>query len=126
MTIYSYTKVWKIEKKIYAFSNFKLPVPINPNDLLYFGVTATSIFILGKVIPIATAIPPVLRFIFVPYGAMSFFRKKKLDGKNPILYFVGYIRYIFLERGTYIERFHVQTAKKEEVVILNWNCSRVN
>ena len=30
VTIYSYSKVWKVEKRIYAIQNLVLPVPIDP------------------------------------------------------------------------------------------------
>ena len=36
VTVYSYRKVWFVEKKIYAFQNIVLPFPIAPYEVLEF------------------------------------------------------------------------------------------
>lgn len=120
--IYSYAKVWKIEKKIYSISNIPLPTPLNPYDLLSFVGIAIFILILGKIIPAITVIPVVLRFVAFPYIIANYLMKKKLDGKNPIKYFIGCIRYFFVVKGTYMQTFRRHPEKKERIA-LKWNCS---
>lgn len=120
--IYSYTKVWKWEKKIYSISNIPLPMPVNPYDLLYFVGFALLMVVLGKIIPAITAIPVVLRFVAFPYIITTYLMKKKVDGKNPIKYFAGCIRYFFMERGSYLQTFKRHPDRKEKLSI-KWNCS---
>lgn len=120
--IYSYTKVWKWEKKIYAISNIPLPVPVNPFDLLYFIGIALFMLILGKIIPSITAVPVVLRFVAFPYIVTNYLMKKKVDGKNPIKYFIGCMRYFFLTRGAFLQAFKRHPEKKEKIT-LKWQCS---
>lgn len=121
--LYSYKKVWKISYKIYSIANINLPVPVDPYDLLYFFGAAGFILILGNIFPVLKNIPPVLSYVALPYGVMKFLTKKKLDGKNPIKYFVGYLYHIFVERNTYIERFKTYPYKREERLKLRWFCS---
>lgn len=124
ITLYSYSKVWRVEKKIYAFGNIILPCPIGIYDLLYFIIFAFIMTIFGNLIPIITEVPIIIRLVIVPYFAGRFVQKKKLDGKNPIKYFFGYIKYVFVDKGTYIERFNKKNDKTEKEVKINWVCSK--
>ena len=63
VTIYSYSKVWKVEKRIYAIQNLVLPVPIDPWQLLYFGITWAAINLTFGALPGFSSIPVVIRFI---------------------------------------------------------------
>ncbi|MBD5480838.1 MAG: conjugal transfer protein [Lachnospiraceae bacterium] len=121
--IYSYNKVWRVEKKIYSISNIPLPTPINPYDLLAFVGVALFMFVLGTFIPVTARIPTVIRFIAIPYGVANYAMKKKLDGKNPIKYFVGCVIYFFSARGTYLQMFKKYADRKKEKISLKWNCS---
>lgn len=123
--LYSYSKVWTVEKKIYAIQNIVLPVPIKPYALLSFGGGIVFMLLVGKLIPAIAAIPSIIRFAIIPYGISNYFMKKKLDGKNPIKYFVGCIRYLIKDRNVFLEGFtehsnYAETAK----VKLNWSCSQ--
>lgn len=119
--IYSYTKVWKWEKKIYAISNIPLPVPVNPFDLLYFIGIALFMLILGKIIPSITVVPVMLRFVAFPYIVTNYLMKKKVDGKNPVKYFIGCLKYFFT-KGTFLQVFKRHPDKKEKIT-LKWQCS---
>lgn len=122
--LYSYNKVWKVKKKIYALHNIVLPAPVDPYDLLYFVGAIIFMVILGNNIPFIKAVPEVIRFVAMPYAIMTFLTKKKLDGKNPIKYFIGYIQYIIVERNTYIEKFKIYPNRNEIWLKVNWLCSR--
>ena len=69
--IYSYTKVWKVEKKIYAISNISLPLPINPYDFLAFIGVALIVLIFCKIIPALNVVPVVIRYIAIPITFVS-------------------------------------------------------
>ncbi len=121
--IYSYKKVWKVEKKIYSFSNIQLPTPINPYDILVFIGVALFMLLLGRVMPFTAKIPTVLRFLVIPYGLSTYLMKMKLDGKNPFKFFYGYLVYLFTVKGTFLQMFRSYPDKKGRVT-LRWQCSR--
>lgn len=122
ITIYSYTKVWKIEKKMYRLVNIPLPVPVNPFDLLYFVIVFVFMVILGKLVPFIAAIPVVIRCIAIPYFITGVLMKKKLDGKNPIKFFAGCMIYYLTEKAFFTQLFK-RYPKKEKAVTLHWKCS---
>lgn len=121
--IYSYSKVWKVQKKIYAIQNFVLPVPIDPWQLLYFGMTWFVCSIIFGTIPGLKIIPAMIRNIIFPYFISKFLMTKKLDGKNPLRYAIGLIVYLFVEHGKSMERFQMQSIRNK-VIKINWNCSQ--
>ena len=99
VTIYSYSKVWKVEKRIYAIQNLVLPVPIDPWQLLYFGITWAAINLTFGALPGFSSIPVVIRSILIPYLISKFLLTKKLDGKNPIRYMIGIVMFLFCSVG---------------------------
>lgn len=121
--IFSYAKVWKVEKKIYSISNIPLPVPINPYDLLAFLGVALVVMIISNIIPGIGKVPVVIRYVAIPYCSVHYLMKKKLDGKNPIKYFVGCIVYFINIKRGFVQRFRKYPDKTKDVS-LNWNCSR--
>ena len=123
ITIYSYSKVWKIEKKIYAIQNFTLPMPIDPWQLLYFGITWLICNVIFSVLPGFSGIPVIIRSIMIPYAISKFVMTKKLDGKNPIRFFVGIIVFLFTEQGKTVEHFR-STPNKSVTEKFNWKCSQ--
>lgn len=123
VTIYSYTKVWRVEKKIYSFSNIKLPIPINPYDLLAYGVVVIVVLLLGKIFPVINQIPAILRYIALPYLIATYVMKVKLDGKNPFKYFLGCVRYFLSVKGSYIQLFQKHPERKSERIRFDWSCS---
>lgn len=120
--IYSYSKVWSLEHSIYSLGNINLPVPIHPYDLLYFVGTLVFIVLLCKVIPVLSLFPVIIRYILTPYGLTTFLRKKKLDGKNPLKYFIAYAKYYLFEKGQYFERFR-RFTDRVDLERLSWICS---
>lgn len=74
--IFSYAKVWKVEKKIYSISNIPLPVPINPYDLLAFLGVALVVMIISNIIPGIGKVPVVIRYVAIPYCSVHYLMKK--------------------------------------------------
>lgn len=94
----SYSKVFKVEKKIYALQNIRLPVPVKPMEVFFFFLGVGIVFILSALIPLMNSIPllsvPVIRYLGLPYGFMYFILRKKFDGKNPIKFILDYAIYV--------------------------------
>lgn len=123
LKIYSYKKVWKVEKKIYSFGNLKLPIPLNPYDLLAYAAIVVVVLILGKIFPVFNHVPAILRYVVLPYLVAKYFMTIKLDGKNPIMFLLGCARYVLTTKGSYIQNFKRYPEKKADKLSLNWNCS---
>ena len=122
ITLYSYHKIWKIEKKIYAIQNIVLPIPIDPWELLYFGATWVVCNVIFGLLPGVSNLPVMIRSIMLPFAISKFLMTKKLDGKNPLRYMLGVITFLFVEQGKSVEFFQT-TPDKEATIKLTWNCS---
>lgn len=122
--LYSYMKVWKVEKKIYRFENIKLNVPLVPRKALYFVIGLIVIWVLGIIIPPIKSLPIVIRLAAAPYGIMYFLTKKKLDGKNPIKYALDGMQYLLTVRGMRYDGFRREFSTKDEKIRLDWNTSK--
>lgn len=122
ITLYSYHKIWKIEKKIYSIQNIVLPIPIDPWELLYFGATWVVCNVIFGLLPGVSNIPVMIRSIMLPFAISKFLMTKKLDGKNPLRYMLGVITFLFVEQGKSVEFFQT-TPDKEATIKLTWNCS---
>ncbi len=122
--LYSYTKVWKVKKKIYTFYNIVLPVPIDPVELLYFLIGVAFVWIIGLFIPVIASMPLVIRILAIPYGITSFLTKKKLDGKNPVKYAMDGIQYLFTIRGKRYDGFRREFGSGNNKIKLEWNTSK--
>lgn len=120
--IYSYAKVWTLEHSIYSLGNVILPVPIHPYNLLYFALSLAVVMMLCNVLPMLNLFPLIFRYIGFPYAITVFLRKKKLDGKSPIKYFIAYLKYQLMERGRYFERFK-GFPDRAVTCKLEWICS---
>lgn len=122
ITIYSYAKVWKVEKKIYNLGNIIFPVPIELWNAVCFAAVVFWVCIFQKIFPVITTIPVIVRLGVIPYGIMYLLRKIKLDGKNPVKYFAGVFVHLLYERYICLERF-VSFRGSREHLYVNWNCS---
>lgn len=120
--IYSYRKVWKVERKIYAIGNIVLPFAVNPNDALSFVGALVVVMIVIKIIPPLAVMPAVIQYFILPIFLAKYLMKKKLDGKNPVLYLAGIIGYWMTEANTYIEGFR-RYRNKEQIIKQYWRCS---
>ena len=121
MLLYSYEKVWKVEKKVYSIQNIHLPAPIAPAQFGYFAVVLLIVFVLCKIFPFLEIVPALIRYLAVPFLLTQFLMKKKLDGKAPHRFFADYIKYIFT-RSTPLQFFRRVSVSGAAVIKLNWNC----
>lgn len=122
VTLYSYRKVWFVEKKIYAFQNIVLPFPVNPYEILEFLAVVGIVMVMGRIFPVIQNVPVVLRYAALPYIIVKYLMKLKLDGKNPVKYFYGLIPYL-LNRNFYMEHFKMHYDGFGKIK-MNWFCSK--
>ncbi len=120
--LYSYRKVWFVEKKIYAIQNIVLPVPVNPYELLEFIIAAGVMLFLCRLIPALENVPSMIRYVIIPYIIVKYLMKLKLDGKNPVKYFISLVPYL-ITKGFYVEHFQSYPDKQEKIK-LSWFCSK--
>lgn len=123
VTLYSYSKVWNVEKKVYALFDVILPAPINPYTIVIFILVLMVFMGLERLMPFLSKIPAILRYMVLPYLSAQYLMKKKLDGKNPLKFVLGIMLYLITEHGFYIERFTKYPAA-EETIKINWKCSK--
>jgi len=101
-----------VEKKIYTIQNFKLPIPVNLYAAIYFFIFALLMLFIGRLLPFLSIIPPILKYVLVPYIISKYMRQKKLDGKKPWKYAFDYIIYMCTKDNIY-ERFKKEKIPKE-------------
>lgn len=126
MILKSYASVWKVETKIYAIGNIRLPLPVSPVDTGYFLLVLGVVLILGLLVPLFALVPAVPRLLILPYLGMVFLRRKKLDGKNPLRFAASYLRYL-PRKGKQFELFQNTAPKKpaaKQKII--WTCGARN
>ncbi len=123
VTLYSYSKVWTVEKKVYSLFDMILPAPINPYTIVVFIFVLLGFMGLERLLPFLSNIPVILRYLVLPYLSAQYLMKKKLDGKNPLKYLLGIFLYLITERGFYMEKFTKHPAGEENLK-LNWKCSK--
>jgi hypothetical protein len=123
LIIRSYQKLWKWNLKIYALSkDMPLPRALPIRFALYLIVGLGMSFLLFK-IPFLRAVPFAIKIVFA-VGMAKFLDSVKLDGKNPILFFGGCIRFWLLESGTYLEGFQRYDSKFRELKMY-WSAGTV-
>ena len=125
ITIRSHNKVWQIENRVYAVGNWKLPMPISPKAIFFFGAAALLMRGLSMAFDAVAALPPMLRYGIIPYAAAQFFLKIKLDGKAPHKYFIAWLKWL-ASHGEYIERFNSYPGGRTDRYKLEWQISRGN
>jgi len=114
--IYSYSKVWKKQLKIYSFGNYVLPVPIDLIQIGYLGLAIIISLVICAIVPFLSMLPGILKYVVIPYLISQFLLRKKLDGKNPIKYFIGVLFYTF-EKGNFLDRFEEHSDKEGDIKI---------
>lgn len=90
----TYNKTWRFEHKIYAIDKYRLPIAINPSELVYFVLAILFVVFIQKVLPPVRLIPFFIKYGIFPYAMMKLLVKKKFDGKYPHQFLAAYLDYI--------------------------------
>ena len=96
----SYTRIWKVEKILYAINDMKLPFPMTFSQMAWFSITMLSMIFFGEMIPLIW-LPKAIRYIGMPVFAAWFMSQKTFDGKKPYGFILSVIRYFFRPKVTF-------------------------
>lgn len=119
VTIRSYPKVWDIENRVYSIMNLRLPRPVEPRAILYYGAALAVVLLLCRLLPFLRGIPWILLYLVLPGGAAYLLMKKKLDGKNPIRFIAALLLYL-TRKHQFVYCFAYYTRRRRERV--RWYC----
>lgn len=91
----TYSKAWKIDRRIYSIEGVKLWFPISTTNAFYFSISMVTSIVLINIVPFYNNLNWIIKFGLVPYLLMKFLTKQKLDGKPPHKFFIDYLVYYF-------------------------------
>lgn len=98
--IKSYTRVWRVDKVLYAVQDLKLPVPMTFTQIAWFGASFFVMLFLGK-LPLLSSLPVFIRYLGIPIVVTLLMSKKTFDGKKPIGFLKSVIGYFLRPKVTY-------------------------
>lgn len=79
----SYTRIWSVDKVIYAINDFRLPFPVTFNQMTWFVISLLAVMLLGNIPPLSLIDGALLKYVGVPLALTWFMSKKSFDGKKP-------------------------------------------
>ena len=97
----SYTRIWSVEKVIYAINDFRLPFPVTFNQMSWFVLSLLLVMLLGNLPPLSMINGALLKYVGVPVGLTWFMSKKTFDGKKPYSFLKAVLTYLFRPKVTY-------------------------
>ena len=62
----SYTRIWSVEKVIYAINDFRLPFPVTFNQMSWFVLSLLLVMLLGNIPPLSLINGALLKYVGVP------------------------------------------------------------
>ncbi|MGO3170116.1 MAG: conjugal transfer protein [Bavariicoccus seileri] len=97
----SYTRIWSVEKVIYAINDFRLPFPVTFNQMTWFVLSLLVVMLLGNLPPLSLIDGALLKYVGVPLLLTWFMSKKSFDGKKPYGFLKSVVTYYFRPKMTY-------------------------
>lgn len=97
----SYTRIWSVEKVIYAINDFRLPFPVTFNQMSWFVLSLLAVMLLGNLPPLSLIDGALLKYIGIPVGLTWFMSQKTFDGKKPYNFLKSVLTYWFRSKVTY-------------------------
>lgn len=88
----TYRQVWDQERVIYQIERVRLPFPVSFRQAGLFGASVAAMLLISR-IPLVAALPALTRYILLPALITWFLTKQRLDGKPPLLWLFGMLRY---------------------------------
>lgn len=98
----SYTRIWSVEKVIYAINDFRLPFPITFNQMTWFVLSLLAVMLLGNLPPLSLIDGALLKYVGIPVALTWFMSKKSFDGKKPYGFLKSVVTYYFRPKMTYV------------------------
>ncbi len=97
----SYTRIWSVEKVIYAINDFRLPFPVTFNQMSWFVISLLMVMLLGNLPPLSLINGALLKYVGIPVGLTWFMSQKTLDVKKPYSFLKSAVTYWFRSKVTY-------------------------
>lgn len=97
----SYTRIWSVDKVIYAINDFQLPFPVTFNQMTWFVISLLAVMLLGNIPPLSLIDGALLKYVGVPLALTWFMSKKSFDGKKPNGFFKSVAGYYMRPKLTY-------------------------
>ncbi len=97
----SYTRIWSVEKVIYAINDFRLPFPVTFNQMSWFVLSLLAVMLLGNLPPLSLIDGALLKYVGIPVGLTWFMSQKTFDGKKPYSFLKSVLTYSFRPKVTY-------------------------
>ena len=97
----SYTRIWSVEKVIYAINDFRLPFPVTFNQMTWFVLSLLVVMLLGNLPPLSFIDGALLKYVGVPVLLTWIMSKKSFDGKKPYGFLKSVVTYYFRSKMTY-------------------------
>lgn len=114
----TYRQVWDQERVIYRIERVRLPFPVTFRQAGVFAASALAMALLSR-IPLIAAQPALARYVLLPAVITWFLTKQRLDGKPPLLWVLGMVRYALspkrLRRLAPIERAPARLRMRSSV-----------
>ncbi|MCT1905129.1 conjugal transfer protein [Oceanobacillus sojae] len=108
----SYTRIWSVEKVIYAINDFRLPFPVTFNQMTWFVLSLLAVILLGNLPPLSLIDGALLKYVGIPVGITWFMSKKSFDGKKPYGFLKSVVTYFIRPKVTYAGKL-VKFQKKK-------------
>ncbi|MCO7128357.1 conjugal transfer protein [Sporolactobacillus shoreicorticis] len=99
--IRSYTRIWNVEKVIYAINDFQLPFPVTFTQMAWFVCSLLLVILLANVPPVSLIHGVLLKYVGLPVGLTWFMSQKTFDGKKPYGFLKSVITYLLRPKVTY-------------------------
>ncbi|MFD1413429.1 conjugal transfer protein [Oceanobacillus jeddahense] len=97
----SYTRIWSVEKVIYAINDFRLPFPVTFNQMTWFVLSLLVVMLLGNLPPLSLIDGALLKYVGIPVLLTWFMSKKSFDGKKPYGFLKSVVTYYIRPKMTY-------------------------
>ncbi|MEN1969624.1 conjugal transfer protein [Lentibacillus sp. N15] len=97
----SYSRIWNVEKVIYAINDFHLPFPVTFNQMVWFILSLFTVMLLGNLPPFSFIDGVLLKYVGIPVGLTWFMSQKTFDGKKPYGFLKSVLTYLFRPKVTY-------------------------
>lgn len=97
----SYTRIWSVDKVIYAINDFRLPFPVTFNQMTWFVLSLMVVMLLGNLPPLSLIDGALLKYVGIPIALTWFMSKKSFDGKKPYGFLKSVLSYYWRPKVTY-------------------------
>ena len=97
----SYTRIWSVDKVIYAINDFRLPFPVTFNQMTWFVLSLMLMMLLGNLPPLSFIDGALLKYVGMPLALTWFMSKKSFDGKKPYGFLKSVLSYYCRPKVTY-------------------------